>query len=231
MKQYQTKLLALAIILVLASSSVAFLVISIMGNQNGNSDTASDGLIRVACLGDSITESSNYPTYLQLLLSNQTIVKGFGVGGATVVRSSDRPYMNQTVFQLAKDFQPQVVVILLGTNDARDNIYRDDIATFNEDYKTLITQLQALPSQPLIWLALPTPLFNNTLSLNCTNLVQGVIPRIRQVSVETNLPTIDLYTPLATHPEFFPDGVHPNNEGAAAIADEIYRSLTRIEKE
>jgi acyl-CoA thioesterase I len=222
MKQTQTKLLAIAVIILLASSSVAFLVVSFIGNQGENESV---GVLRVACLGDSITEISNYPTYLQVLLGNQTVVKGFGVGGATVVRGSDRPYINQTVFQLAKEFQPHVVAILLGTNDARDNIYRDDIATFNEDYKALIAELQALQSQPLIWLALPTPLFNNSLSLNSTNLEQGVIPRIRQVSADTGLPTIDLYTPLSVHPEFFPDGVHPNHQGAQAIADEIYRAI------
>jgi lysophospholipase L1-like esterase len=177
-------------------------------------------------LGDSITQGSEYPTYLQLQLGDEYAVQGFGLSGSTVVLTSDRPYLYQTVCQQAQDFQPNFVTILLGTNDARNNIYRDDIATFSEDYKTLISTFQALPSHPQVWLVTPPPAFDNTLDVNATYVVEGVIPRIRQVAADMNLTLVDIYTPLLQHPEFFPDGVHPNNEGALAIADEIYRALT-----
>ena len=40
--------------------------------------------IRVACVGDSITEGSGYPFQLNLMLGSNYIVGNFGVSGSTV---------------------------------------------------------------------------------------------------------------------------------------------------
>ena len=53
---------------------------------------------------------------------------------------------------------------------------------------------------------------------------------LKQVANETGLPLIDVYTPMLDHPEYFPDGVHPNNEGAQIIANTIYYALTSNSK-
>ena len=42
---------------------------------------------------------------------------------------------------------------------------------------------------------------------------------------ELGLTAIDVYTPLVNHPDYFVDGVHPNDEGAALIASEIYQAI------
>ena len=74
--------------------------------------------IHVACVGDSITNGTEYPSDLWMKLGANYTVGNFGVGGATVSLDSDKPYMNQTDFQSAKQFLPNIVVIMLGTNDA-----------------------------------------------------------------------------------------------------------------
>jgi sialate O-acetylesterase len=61
--------------------------------------------------------------------------------------------------------------------------------------------------------------------LNGTDYVEGVIPRIEQVATTLGLPIIDVYTPLLSHPEYFPDGVHPNSAGAQVIANIIYNAI------
>jgi acyl-CoA thioesterase I len=45
------------------------------------------------------------------------------------------------------------------------------------------------------------------------------------VANQLGLPTIDVYAPLLDHPEYFFDGVHPNNEGSIIIAEKIYSAV------
>jgi lysophospholipase L1-like esterase len=40
-----------------------------------------------------------------------------------------------------------------------------------------------------------------------------------------NLPTVDVNSALANHPEYFDDGVHPNSDGAMVIASEINNAI------
>jgi acyl-CoA thioesterase-1 len=187
-------------------------------------DRANINPTRVACLGDSITELSGYPNDLQIMLGANYNVSKFGVSGATVSVNSYTPYISQEAFQEAKEFLPNIVIIMLGTNDARADTYQS-IDEFVADYKQLVAEVQALKSKPKIFLVKPPPIFDNNLALNNTNLLKGVIPRIEQVANDLGLPTIDVYTPLATHPEYFMDGVHPNSEGANLIASEICKAI------
>ncbi len=187
-------------------------------------DRVSVNPTRVACIGDSITALSSYPSGLQALLGVNYNVSSFGVSGSTVLRNSYNPYISQVAFQKAKEFLPDIVVILLGTNDARVDVYQS-IDNFAADYMQLVSEVQALESKPEIFIVKPPPIFDNDLNLSSANLLEGVIPRIEQVATELGLTAIDVYTPLAGHPEYFVDGVHPNNEGAEVIASEIYKAI------
>jgi lysophospholipase L1-like esterase len=205
----------LAILLVILGATVILL-------ENSMIITDSEKT-HVACIGDSLTEATNYPRYLQTMLGAGYKVENFGVSGATVLLNSDQPYLNTTAFQDAKNAEPHIAVIMLGTNDARNNTYLYS-KNFEADYKQLIEALQALSSKPKIYLALPPPIFDNFYGLESTNMLQGVIPRIKQVANELNLQTINVYGAL-DHPEYFPDGVHPNNQGAKLIAKAIFSAI------
>lgn len=195
-------------------------------NYKNNVDSAS--VVRVACVGDSITEGSGYPAELQAKLGTRYEVGNFGVSGSAVTLDSGKPYMNQTAFQLSKAFQPDIVIIMLGTNDAREDNYVH-IENFTDNYRRLVVEFQALRSEPQVWLVQPPPIYENDLNLLDSNLVQGVIPRIEQVAGELNLPTIDMHEVLASYPEYFGDGVHPSSEGALLIAGEINEAITSAE--
>jgi lysophospholipase L1-like esterase len=182
------------------------------------------GLIRIACVGDSITEGSGYTVKLQAMLGAGYVVGNFGVSGSTVMLNSDKPYMNQSAFQKAKLFQPSIVVVMLGTNDAREDV-TELVEKFRVDYKRLIEAYQTLECDPEIWLVKPPPIFENNLALSNANLEQHVIPCIDQVANELSLPTIDINLLLSEHPEYFGDGVHPNSDAAYLIAGEISRAI------
>ena len=181
-------------------------------------------LTRVACLGDSITIVALYPMDLQKLLGNSSVIGDFGVRGATVDFNSSLPYLYQGAFGQAESFMPTTVIIMLGTNDARTDNYQN-INTFVADYEIMISRIQNFTSKPQIFIVEPPPIYNNTLDLNGTDFAHGVIPRIQQVAKALDLPLINVYTPLLNHPQYFPDGVHPNNQGAQVMANIIYKQI------
>ena len=181
--------------------------------------------IRVACVGDSITEGTEYPAELWMLLGANFTVGNFGVGGSAVSLDSGKPYMNENAFQEAKAFQPNIVVIMLGTNDAYPlNSPNND--SFVEDYVKLVEAFQAISTKPKIYIVKPPPVFSNATGLNPEYFRTNLIPAIEQAAKQTDLPIIDVYSALANSSTFFRDGVHPNVEGAKLIADEIYKAIT-----
>jgi len=239
------RLLTIAVVILLAASAVAALFALAPRNQNPESK-----VIRVACIGDSITQGSAYPYDLWEMLGsrapftigNYTLypitinfvpignaryaVGNFGVGGTMVTLKSETPYMNTSAFQQALNYQPDVVVIMLGTNDAQPGVHQYN-ASFADDYKTLVNAFQTLPTKPKIWIVLPPPIFNSQNNKTSPEyLQQNVIPHIEQAANETNLPIINVNSALAGYSKDFPDGIHPNVAGAKIIANEIYKAIT-----
>ena len=204
-------------ILILAASLLAI-------SSNFLADTKSNNRIRVACIGDSITQITNYPSELQTMLGTNYLVKNLGVSGSTVLNSTFRPYIQQEAFKNAKEFLPDIVITMLGTNDA--NTYNlPIIEQFVNDYTRLINEIQELATEPQIFIVKPPPIFYTGLDINNTNLLEAVMPRIEQVAKQLELPTIDVYASLINYPEYFPDGVHPNNQGGKTIANKIYQTI------
>ena len=159
------------------------------------------------------------------MLGNNFTVKNFGVGGSAVTHNSSKPYMNQVAFLKALDFDPDVVIIMLGTNDANNN-NSQNIPAFSSDYQKLINRFSDLPGKEQIWLVEPPPILENSLNLSDTNLVQGVIPQIQQVAATLSLPTIDMHSAMLNYTEYIGDGVHPDSNGASFIANGIENAIS-----
>jgi len=190
---------------------------------NGTKDPA---LIRVACVGDSITAITGYPSDLQSLLGSEYSVRNFGVNGSTVLLNSWKPYMNQSEFQQALDFKPNIVIIMLGTNDDLEML-RPSNSSFEEDYAKLINAFQQLESKPKIWIVTPPPIFSNSSDLSSPYLSGVIIPKIEDLANKMNLAIIDVYTAFDDHSNYFVDGVHPNAQGAALIASEVCKAIVQ----
>jgi lysophospholipase L1-like esterase len=114
---------------------------------------------------------------------------------------------------------------MLGTNDASP-INANGNESFVEDYFKLVRAFQALSTKPKIFIVKPPPVFSNGTGLNPEYFAETVIPSVEEVAKQTNLPIIDVYSALANSSEVFPDGVHPNAEGAQLIANTIYTAIT-----
>ena len=221
MNEKKARLLAIILVALLAISGMAAFFIFTAGNKK-----PSLAIIRVACVGDSITQSTEYPLDLMLLLGRERYIVGnFGAGSTTVSLSSETPYMNTSRHRNALEFAPNIVIIMLGTNDAQPSLFRYN-TSFVGDYLKLIQTFQMLPSKPKILLVLPPPIFSNrsgTISPDYFNFT--VIPLIEQTANETRLPLVNVYSVLTGYSDYFPDGVHPNTTGAQIIAEKIYMAV------
>jgi lysophospholipase L1-like esterase len=217
-------MLIISILLLFTVSGIAYLI-----GQNASKT------LRVACVGDSLTQSTEYTYNLMNKLGDDYMLRNFGVGSTTVTLASDTPYMETVALQNTLGFKPNIIIIMLGTNDAQPSLFQYN-TTFVDDYITLIQAFQKLSSKPEIWLVLPPPIFSNqTERISSEYFEQTVLPGIKQVATKTNLPLIDVYSLLIDYPEYFPDGIHPeittgnwgNEPVAQIIANAIYHAITR----
>ena len=213
----------LAVMLAIAITGVgAFFM-----QQQTNSRHALAKPIKVACVGDSITQGFGYPQTLQRLLGNDFNVSNFGLGGTTVTLESPTPYMYEPVFDAAIAKQPDIVIIMLGTNDAHPGLQIYN-GTFVNDYIALVNQFQNLTSKPEIWLVKPPPVFNDGTGLSTQYFREKIISGIEETAMQCDLPIIDVYSALLNHPEYFAyDGVHPDPRAANVIANEVYKAISR----
>lgn len=191
--------------------------------------------IRIACVGASVTfgrglpnrREECYPAVLQRLLDESEgrgacRVRNFGYSGATISRGSNEPYWNTPSFGSAERFEPQIVQIMLGTNDAQF-ANREARSTLEKDLADLIWHYQGLGAEVLV--ADMPPAFPPVVEIDFEALVNEVRPAIREVVAAVGVPMVDFLTPLAGEREAFPDGLHPTAEVAAKVAQIAYSAI------
>jgi len=187
-------------------------------------------VLHVACVGDSLTNgykldaSQSYPVQLSTLLGDGWSVGSYGVTNTTLLQKGDDPYTQTQLFIQSQTVAPDIVVILLGSNDSKPYNwqYKDN---FVADYTALITSYRALESNPQIWIAYPTPAFSGMSGITDSIIKNEMIPLIDIISQNTGVAVIDLYTPLSNKKDLFPDTIHPNAEGATVIAQTVYSAI------
>jgi acyl-CoA thioesterase I len=200
-------------------------------------------LIRVACVGDSITfgatiqnrESNSYPAQLSRLLGAGYGVRNFGVSGATMLEKSDLPYLHRSEYTNALTFAPDIVVIMLGSNDSKHhdagspaNVPENwaNKAEYVPDYEKLIASFRQANPKVKVFVCLPPPCFSQHWGINDKTIHDEIIPLIHNVARASHAKIIDLNTPLAGKPEMFSDTIHPNTDGAKLMAATVYHALT-----
>jgi len=189
--------------------------------------------VKIACVGNSITYGSgiknqfqnSYPGLLSQLLGEGYDVRNFGISARVLLNKGDHPYMHEQKFRDLLAFQPDIVTIKLGTNDSKPWNWRYG-KDFKKDLTEMLDILQELPSKPKIYLCLPVPAVKRNFGINDSVITNGIIPVIRSVAKKRHLPVVDLYALLKPYPDYYTDGIHPNEQGAALIAGELYRTLT-----
>lgn len=197
--------------------------------------------VRVACVGNSVTygyglrnrDRDAYPVRLQEMLdehygSGRFVVGNFGRSGATLLYKGHRPYIQQPEFHQALEFKPDWVVIHLGLNDTDPRDWPDWKEGFIPDYRALIDSFLVVNPEARIAICLMTPIFDRhaRFQSGTRDWHAQIQDDIRKIASGANVQLIDLYTPLHSRPDLFPDALHPNPEGAKILATTVYGALT-----
>ena len=191
--------------------------------------------VRVACIGNSITDGhgigmapvKGYPAVLQKKLGEGYLVKNFGVSARTMMNKGDLPYMNELAWRDAKAFNPNIVVIKLGTNDSKTHNWVHGADEFRQSMQVMIDTLKALPSKPKIYLCSPIPAFKDSWTINDSVIVNGEMPIIKKLAKKNKCQFIDLHTSYTYGDMMLKDGIHPNAKGAAKMADIIFDAIEK----
>jgi lysophospholipase L1-like esterase len=185
---------------------------------------------KIACVGasttsgDGSTAGHHYPDELQRLEGTAAEVKNFGVSGTTMLRAVSASYWNTPQFTQALAYQPDVTIIWFGGNDAKPENWTAHKGEFLGDYEAMIRMFQALPSHPRTYVVLSL-LTRDTEGIPKAVVDNEVIPLCRQAAAETGSGIVDVHDDLAGHPEYFPDGIHPNDMGTLAVAKLVFAAL------
>ncbi|WP_228692077.1 GDSL-type esterase/lipase family protein [Lunatimonas sp.] len=183
--------------------------------------------IRVACVGNSITQGpgrdniNSFPLMMQKLLGDAYEVKNFGVSGSTLLKKGDLPYWDQPQYKEALDFKPDILVIKLGTNDSKPQnwAFKEE---FLADYQDMLSVFTAvMPEGGKIYVCLPVPVFEDNWGITESVIVKEMTPQIKKAARAAKASIIDLHKPFTKKKGLFPDGVHPNAEGNAQMAEII----------
>lgn len=196
------------------------------------------GSVRIACVGDSITfgafvrdrKNNSYPSRLQQLLGDRYTVHNYGVNAHAMLRTSDKPYWNHSYFGESHSFNPDIVLIMLGTNDSKKKNWTS-MEEFIDDYRDMIASYQALPSNPKIYLLTPPAAYGNAgpfklhFKMDLSTIIE-IGDAVKQLGRQLGLEVIDTYAVTANHRDYyFLDGIHPDADGANVIAETVYAAL------
>lgn len=228
--------------------------------------------IRVACVGDSITShgcaSTKNMTYVaqlqQLLGEDKYEVTNYGVSGTTMLKNGycasnakdcggNCSYWKTVKYQAAIDANPDIVTIMLGTNDAKGcNWYGPPNGSpgelgieYRSAYLDMVSRFHSLPSKPKVFVVIPPPLTNppthpekpppyNMKKHVLNELIPHMVPTIAEETDAEGV--IDIWTALGGEEKYEDvemtcDGCHPKDKAMTIIAKTIAQAITASDTE
>ncbi|MFT3751562.1 MAG: SGNH/GDSL hydrolase family protein [Paludibacter sp.] len=185
-------------------------------------------VIKVGCVGDSNTYGAEatdrtryaWPVQIRSMLGSKYETRNFGVNGALMMSDKTDAWKNKTAYSDNKAYDPDKIVIALGTNDSKDGYW--NAATFKNSYINLINEFKGYSAAPEIYMAIPIKAYSSTWAINDQTIREQVIPTMKEISKEMGLPLIDLYAVTNNIASLMAaDGIHPKDEGLGIMARKI----------
>lgn len=205
-------------------------------------------MIKVVCMGDSITEgfgvepSESYPSVLQNLLGEEYRVVNKGVCCTTALNVENEkgvmgmPYMREARYREALEEKGDIYVVMLGTNDAQDGM--DDTqdfkygqndmisrkADFVPCYRQILKAVKAVSPDAVIYAGLPIPVQKCIWRKHQESYLKEIRACIKEAAAAEGVPLLDIEGDFAALPKeeqlklYQEDNLHPNQEGYKLIA-------------
>ena len=220
-------------VILLAAVVLVFFVLFNSGFFGGK-----DERIKISCVGDSLTYGSGvlktrdtdaYPAQLQIKMGTDHLVSNFGLRNATASASGDLPYVESEEYQQSLKSKPDIVVLMLGTNDTKT--YNWNASDYEAGLKELVESYQQLDTKPTVYLMRSPYCYSLDGSDVAEYDIQPAVVSdelggiVDKVAAETGVVVIDLYSVTEGQDELYTDGIHFNAKGYELIADEVYSNL------
>lgn len=231
---------------------------NILKTKLGN-DKSTDDIIRVSFIGDSQTaqaaaRNENYSDLLMNMIKDGNKANSYeyirlGVSGiqlTTLTEGMSAHEKTSPYWQYNKIFSPDIIFLMIGTNDASNGKTDDN---FTATLKRTVQLWQSLPSAPTVVLVSPyaSDGYDNAKHQGEPALVAN-LPKVqaamKKVQEETGCAFVDLYeytnnwttaekeaafkkddADRGTKPEGYSDGKHPGSVGRTLAAEYIYNTF------
>lgn len=207
-------------------------------------DVDGDGVIRVACIGDSITQGtpeSNWPDFLQSELNilahedgNVYEVRNHGKAGAAVRHYLENYpeldtdgdgmayfYYDDEKYTSALTYTPDVVIVQFGSNDGLGGNAEQLETYFKNDYYTYLVK-PFLDKGSFVAVATPPHAANGFVDEPVNGRISEMV---REMARDYNLGLVDINKITDNHAESFPDGIHGNASGYSLISLTYYNQI------
>ncbi len=181
--------------------------------------------------------SESYVDLLQAKLGQRYVLTNAGLSGSTMLKKgyldgyTPYSYWDGTPWQKALYSDPDVVTIMLGTNDAKfynwEGIQQNTGDYYTLDYIDMIKTVRDQTKVKEIFIMVPPPLYPPyPFDMNQT-VINEILPVVvRNVAAVAGVKVIDLYTPLLGN-DLTCDGCHPTHDANVIIADTMYDAIMK----
>ena len=193
------------------------------------------GKAKLAFVGDSITWgagtadrfTTSYVPLIEDALQDNYIIGNFGVSGVSALYSAVSPWIDTPEATLAYEFKPDVLHIMLGTNDIKNENWDMGRDSFKEDYKKIVDGFKALNPNLKVYVGIPPRIHKeNVFGTRSPKILEEEgIPRIYEIAQEIGAETINYFEPTKDNPEYFADFLHPNDEGHKLFAEIALKTI------
>ncbi len=222
--------------------------IEVLGGTGNGTITApaevkKEGPWKIATVGDSLTQGfigesgtwskdESYPMIMAGLLGDGYEVKNFGLSSHGIYSGHKYPYTTKPEYTASLEYNPDAVIIMMGTNDAKTEYWDTIKGSYRDIYKQFVQSYLNLPSKPKVILGIPTPVFGdgNFAKDRPAEIMNEMRSIIQSVASELGLKTVNFYDMMKTRESDFPDGLHFNRNGATTVATEFKNAVTEALK-
>lgn len=231
---FQRKMVVLVVAIVL------LFVVLFNAGMFGGEDTR----VRITCAGDSLTygsgvlksrEIDSYPSQLQVKLGTGYLVSNYGLRNATAASTGDLPYVESEQYKESLKSNPDIVVLMLGTNDTKVDNWNP--ADYKEGLLKMVKAYQSLETKPVVYLMRSPYCFPIEGNDHAEYQVQETIVNgelgdiISEVAEETGVNLIDLKAITEGKEYLYTDGIHFTAQGYDLISDKVYNEIKKEIKE